>query len=204
MIKIGDRVTDKSKNVHSVNFLVKTKTGKTTHVVLKPVTNKGEHRKITLSTLNRHYTLKPAGPANVTTPTYHAKNPVTVENESVYNTLWPKENRNLTGVIGSIKEAIEKEEEKALHRDSDLTMIYDNIQDKFNAFLARTGFFYNMLGQAIVVIDWVGSGHKFHQFYNDAFDADKEYNIIVVSTRNKAKAFFINVLRSVVAKYPKK
>lgn len=136
--------------------------------------------------------------------TFYSEKTPPKEKESPYNNIFQDQKPTpMAGIIAAIQEQIKKEALEKNRRESNLTMTYNSIQNKFNGFIARSGWFSEKISSAIIFIDWLGEECDFEQYKKTSLEKNKDYNVVIVYNRNKAKSLFINVLKSLILKYPK-
>ena len=133
---------------------------------------------------------------------FYTANPVVAEKPSYLNNLF-KDDRptRMSGIIAAIQEQIKKDTQEKNRRESDVSMIYKDIQDRFNGFITKSGWFSDKLSSAIVFIDWLGEECRFKEYKESTFEKKQDYNVVIVYTRNKTKSFFINLLKMPILKY---
>lgn len=133
---------------------------------------------------------------------FYTANPEVVEKPSYLNNIFPDERpTRMSGIIAAIQEQIKKDEREKNRKESDISLIYNDIQNRFNGFITRSGWFSDKLSTAIIFIDWLGEECRFKEYKATTFEKKQDYNVVIVYTSNKAKSFFINLLKTPILKY---
>ncbi len=107
----------------------------------------------------------------------------------------------MSGIISAIQEQIKKDDQEKRRKESDVTLIYNDIQKRFNGFITKSGWFSDKISTAIVFIDWLGEEGRFKDYKETTLEKQQGYNVVIVHTSNKAKSFFINILKMPILKY---
>ncbi len=199
VIKVGGKVTDSKSRHYKVKSVLRDKKNNVTHIVLRQPNQ--DPKKITLKTFKRHYKVNDYASDISIAPTYHSANPVAKEMESVYNSLFPDRRwKPFDGIIGEIKKAVENESK--FNPEPDMDLVINELQTRHNLFLSKTGPINNTIAKTIVVIDWLGLDDiKLKDYFNESLEIGKDYNVVMINTRNKTKKIFINALKSIIIKY---
>ena len=219
-VKVGFEVYDKRGKKFVVSKIEYAKTGpysikEPATITLKSEKVRGERvsiQKVSIKDFGSRYrTFNPrhlldlvptvGSPSPIAT-TFYSANPVVAEKPSYLNNLF-KDDRptRMTGIISAIQEQMKKDEFAAGKRESDVSMTYNAIQTKFNGFIAKSGWFAEKVSSVIIFIDWLGEECRFKDYKESTFEKNKDYNVVIVYTRNKVKSFFINLLKWPILKY---
>ncbi|MBF0556891.1 MAG: hypothetical protein HQK96_20440 [Nitrospirae bacterium] len=134
---------------------------------------------------------------------YSSANPVVKENDSYFNFIFKDDRpQRMTGIINAIQDQIKIEEKAKFNRESDVAMMFNGIQHNFIGFIAKKGKFSDFISNVIIFIDWLGEKTNFKEHKSNTLEKCDNHTVVIVYTKNKAKSFFIHVLKSLILKYP--